>query len=94
MTGILFLAIDGFHIFFIFIEEITVWNVFYNYLVYKPTAPDEGNEYFYIVDLSKGTPTTVRVKDFTKSDKTCKFNKNGDKLILNNNFSRQICGLH
>ena len=49
---------------------MSVWIIFYNYFVYKPTAPDENNEYFHIVNLKKNA--RVLIKDFTNGDKTCK----------------------
>lgn len=57
-----------------FLEEITVWSIFSNYLVYKPVAPDEGHEYFHILDLDKrreGKEAIVRVWDFTRGNDQC-----------------------
>lgn len=45
---------------------MTVWNIFYEFFVYKPTKPDENHEYFHIVNLK--TKSTVLIKDFTKGD--------------------------
>jgi hypothetical protein len=52
------------------IEEVTVWNIFYQYFIYKPASPDEDHEYFHIVNLEKNNATLL-VEDFTKGDKSC-----------------------
>ena len=45
-------------------------NIFDEYFVYKPTKPDEKHDYFHIVNLKKNS--TVRIKDFTNGDTSCK----------------------
>jgi hypothetical protein len=48
---------------------ITVWSICYNYLIYKPQAPDANSDSFMIVNLSKGG-TETPVKNFTP-DSSC-----------------------
>jgi hypothetical protein len=44
-----------------------MWNIFFDYFVFKLKEPDENNEYFYIVNLKKKNGT-ILVPDFTKLD--------------------------
>lgn len=44
---------------------VTVWNIFYEYFVYKPSYPDENHKYFHIVNLKK--KSTILLEDTFKS---------------------------
>lgn len=37
------------------IAEITVWNVFYEYFMYKPSQPDENHEYYHLFNIKNNT---------------------------------------
>ncbi len=30
---------------------VKCWNIFYNYLIYRPEKPDENHDHIYLVDL-------------------------------------------
>ena len=38
-------------LFNIFLGPVKSWNIFYNYLIYRPEKPDENHDHIYLVDL-------------------------------------------
>ncbi len=71
------------------IESVSMWNIFFNYLIFKLDPPDQDADYFHIVNLDKYNGT-ILVKDFTKYDEKRK-NDECKKSVHNTNS--QICRL-
>jgi hypothetical protein len=55
----------------VLLDEITTWNIFHQYLIYKPEAPDENSEYFHLINLEKNNATYL-IEDITNNDPSCK----------------------
>jgi hypothetical protein len=52
---------------FLCVEEVEMWNIFYNYFTFKLQEPDEGSEFFHIVNLAQQN-AEILVSDFTQFD--------------------------
>lgn len=53
------------------LEPVKNWNVFFDYLIYKPEAPDSNHEYIHLVNLTNNN-SMILIKDFTQ-DPDCTF---------------------
>lgn len=51
------------------IGEIKIWNIFYEYFIYKPDSLDENDDCFHLHNLKTGS--LYLVEDFIK-DSSCK----------------------
>jgi hypothetical protein len=49
------------------LEEVSMWNIFYNFFTFKLQDPDEESEYFHIINLAQEN-AEILVTDFTQLD--------------------------
>ena len=63
------------------LEEVLMWNIFFNFFAFKLQEPDDEHEYFQIINLAKDN-AVILVSDFTRFDQQRKHDQCKGRLVL------------